>query len=257
MVEHGQSSRGYKKKIYNYEGKGKGKSKIVDLGPKKGGVKKQDRAHIIEDGMPLVAMISNLTAVMEEVNSVTNNTNEWWVDTGATRHVCHDRMLFNTFKEVTGDQKLFMGNAAIANIKGEGNVILKWISGKELTLSNVLYVPEMHKSLVSGWLLNKHGFRLVFESDKFVLTMRGMFAGKGYAKNGMFKLNVITKVENMNENAPTSAYLIESSNVWHGRLGRATQKMYQEQLGNQKSYKWAQGWPNRLNMSPSCLIIFS
>ncbi|KAD2086990.1 hypothetical protein E3N88_41852 [Mikania micrantha] len=41
MVEHGQSSCGYKKEIDNYEGKGKGKSKVVDLGPKKGGVKKQ------------------------------------------------------------------------------------------------------------------------------------------------------------------------------------------------------------------------
>ncbi|KAD4178897.1 hypothetical protein E3N88_27488 [Mikania micrantha] len=164
-------------------------------------------------------MISDLTTVMEEVNSVTNDTNEWWVDTGATHHVCHDRMLFNAFKEVTGDQKMFMGNATIANIKGEGNVILKWTSGKELTLSNVLYVPEMHKSLVSGWLLNKNGFHLVFESDKFVLSKHGMFIGKGYAKNDMFKLNVIAKVVNMNENVPTSAYLIESSNVWHGRLG--------------------------------------
>lgn len=65
----------------------------------------------------------------------------------------------------------------------------------------------------------KNSFRLVFESDKFVLTKRGMFVGKGYAQNGMFKLNVIAKTENMNENASTSAYLIESSNVWHGRLG--------------------------------------
>ncbi|KAD5508391.1 hypothetical protein E3N88_16094 [Mikania micrantha] len=37
MVEHGQSSRGCKKEIGNYEGKGKGKSKVVDLGPKKEG----------------------------------------------------------------------------------------------------------------------------------------------------------------------------------------------------------------------------
>ncbi|KAD4384796.1 hypothetical protein E3N88_24964 [Mikania micrantha] len=131
---------------------------------------------------------SDITTMMEEINLVSNDPKGWWVDTGATRH-------------------------------GEGTVILKWTSGKELTLSNVLYVPDIRKSLVSGWLLNKHGFRLVFESDKFVLTKRGMFVGKGYAQNGMFKLNVIAKVENMNENVSTSAYLIESSNVWHGRLG--------------------------------------
>ncbi|KAL8260787.1 hypothetical protein R6Q59_024836 [Mikania micrantha] len=38
MVEHGQSFHGYKKKIENCKGKGKGK--VVDLGMKKGGVKK-------------------------------------------------------------------------------------------------------------------------------------------------------------------------------------------------------------------------
>ncbi|GJY40458.1 hypothetical protein Tco_0427728 [Tanacetum coccineum] len=43
-------------------------------------------------------------------------------------------------------------------------------SEKELKLTNVLYVPEIRKNLVSGWLLNKFGFRLVFESDKFVLS---------------------------------------------------------------------------------------
>ncbi|KAD2393513.1 hypothetical protein E3N88_40490 [Mikania micrantha] len=245
MVEHGQSSGGYKKKIDNYKGKGKGKGKVVDLGPKKCGVRKQvfqfkgkcyncgehghradkckapkqDRAHMMEDDMPLVAMVSDITTMMEEINLVSNDPKGWWVDTGATRHVFPDRALFNTFKEVVGDSKLYMGNAGTTDVKGEGSVILKWTSGKELTLSNVLYVPDIRKSLVSGWLLNKHGFRLVFESDKFVLTKRGMFVGKGYAQNGMFKLNVIAKVENMNENASTSAYLIESSNVWHDRLG--------------------------------------
>ena len=40
-------------------------------------------------------------------------------------------------------------------------------SGKELTLTNVLYVPKIHKNLVSSSMLNSHGFWLVFESDKF------------------------------------------------------------------------------------------
>ncbi|KAJ0519959.1 putative RNA-directed DNA polymerase [Helianthus annuus] len=188
LVEHGQSSRGHKgNKGHKFNGKGKNKG--VDLGPKKGGVKKKagpfkgkcyncgqsghradqckepkrDTALMVDDdGMPLVAMISDLTAMAKEVNLVGNEPKGWWVDTGATRHVCPDRTLFNTFKEVVGE-KLYMGNAATADIKGEGDVILKWTSGKELTLKNVLYVPDLRKSLVSGWMLNKHGFRLVFE----------------------------------------------------------------------------------------------
>ncbi|GJW89787.1 pol polyprotein [Tanacetum coccineum] len=73
-------------------------------------------------------------------------------------------------RAVDNGQKLYMGNSATADIKGEGDVILKMTSEKELKLTNVLYVPEIRKNLVSGWLLNKFGFRLVFESDKFVLS---------------------------------------------------------------------------------------
>ncbi|GKD20359.1 hypothetical protein Tco_1222062 [Tanacetum coccineum] len=61
---------------------------------------------------------------------------------------------------VDNGQKLYMGNSATADIKGEGDVILKMTSEKELKLTNVLYVPEIRKNLVSGWLLNKFGFRV-------------------------------------------------------------------------------------------------
>ncbi|XP_076882866.1 uncharacterized protein LOC143531458 [Bidens hawaiensis] len=86
--------------------------------------------------------------------------------------------------KVTNGEKVFMGNSATAEDKGEGNVVLKLTSGKELTLSNVLYVPEIRKNLVSGWQLNKFGFKMVIECDKVMLTKNGVYVvGKGYALN--------------------------------------------------------------------------
>ena len=84
----------------------------------------------------------------------------------------------------------------------------------------MLHVPNIRKNLVSGPLLSKNGFRLVFESDKFVLTKSGMYVGKGYLSDGLFKLNVMTVVppEVMNKNNTSSAYIVESSYIWHGRL---------------------------------------
>ncbi|XP_076940279.1 uncharacterized protein LOC143609401 [Bidens hawaiensis] len=213
LVEYGQSSKGGNKG----KGKGnKGKAK-VELGVKKGAVKKKpppfqgpcyncnemghrtnqckkpkrECAHLVdEDGTPLVVMITEEAAFIEEFNVVGDAPKGWYDDTCATRHVCGDKQLFKNFKEAAGDKKLYMGNKAIADIMEEGDVVLKWTSGKELTLNKVLYVPEIRKNLVSGWMLNKHGFRLVIESDKFVLSKNGMFVGKGYADNAMFKLNV-------------------------------------------------------------------
>ena len=57
-------------------------------------------------------------------------------------------------------------------------MVLKTTYGKELTLTNVLYVPENCKNLVFGSLQNSHGFRLLFESDKFVLSKSGIYVGK-------------------------------------------------------------------------------
>ncbi|GJT59508.1 retrovirus-related pol polyprotein from transposon TNT 1-94 [Tanacetum coccineum] len=176
------------------------------------------QANIVNNDVDMIAMVSDVCAMISEVNLVGTNHGGWWIDTGATRHVCADKSMFHSFRAVDNGQKLYMGNSATDDIKGEGDVVLKMTSEKELKLTNVLYVPEIHKNLVSGWLLNKFGFRLVFESDKFVLSKNQMYVGRGYAMNGMFKLNVMV-VKNEINKMNSSAYLIESSNVWHGRLG--------------------------------------
>lgn len=67
---------------------------------------------------------------------------------------------------------------------------LNFTSGKMLKLSNVYYAPEVRKIFVSDSLLNKFGFKLVFEADKFILSKGGMFVGNGYLSHGIFKHNV-------------------------------------------------------------------
>ena len=107
----------------------------------------------------------NLSAVVSEVNFIGNNTKEWWVDTGATRHVCLDKKMFSSYKSIDNGEQLFMGNSSSSKVEGQGKVVLKMTSGKELTLNDVLHVPEIRKNLVSGSLLIKKGFKLVFVSD--------------------------------------------------------------------------------------------
>ncbi|GKD45945.1 pol polyprotein [Tanacetum coccineum] len=202
------------------ESSSKSNSKAKGKGKKKNDKKGKGKAEYLapKAGIDMIAMVSDVIAMNFEVNLVGSNNSGWWVDTGATRHVCADKSMFHSFRAVDNGEKLYMGNSATADIKGEGDVILKMTSEKELKLTNVLYVLEIRKNLVSGWLLNKFGFRLVFESDKFVLSKNQMYVGKGYAVNGMFKLNVMVVKNDINK-MNSSAYLIESSNVWHGRLG--------------------------------------
>ena len=58
----------------------------------------------------------NFSAVVSKVNLVGSNPREWWIDTGATRHVCSDKNMFTSFELVDSREKLFMGNSATSEI---------------------------------------------------------------------------------------------------------------------------------------------
>ena len=105
-----------------------------------------------------------------------------------------------------------MGNHNAAKVVGKGSVDLQFTSGKKLFLNNVIYVPEIRKNLVSASLLCKNGLKIVFESENCILTKNGVFVGKGYSCEGMYKLSLdINKIMN-------SAYIVDSFDTWHARL---------------------------------------
>ncbi|KAE8645657.1 hypothetical protein Csa_020469 [Cucumis sativus] len=135
----------------------------------------------------------DLCAVISECNMV-DNSKEWWVDTGATRHICANKDMFTSYVPVSSGAQLFMGNSSTSKVEGQDKVILKMTSSKELTLNNVLHVPDIRKNLVSGSLLSKNDFKLVFVSDKFVLSKNEMYIGKDYLSDGLFKSNVFIVV---------------------------------------------------------------
>ncbi|KAL0298537.1 UNVERIFIED_CONTAM: Retrovirus-related Pol polyprotein from transposon TNT 1-94 [Sesamum radiatum] len=109
----------------------------------------------------------------------------WWIDSDATTHACKDRGWFKVFQPVDDSSVLHMENESSAPIVGVGSIVLEFTSGKTISLSNVLYVPKLCKNLVSSPVLNKCGFRQVFESDKYILSKSGVFADFGYYNNAI------------------------------------------------------------------------
>ncbi|GKC55060.1 hypothetical protein Tco_1077805 [Tanacetum coccineum] len=107
LVEHaGSSSRS------NLKGKGKDKRK----NNKKSKGKSEylaPKENMVNNDVDMIVMVSHVCAMISKVNLVA-------VDNG---------------------QKLYMGNSVIADIKSEGDVVLKMTSEKELKLTNVLVMP--------------------------------------------------------------------------------------------------------------------
>jgi hypothetical protein len=104
-----------------------------------------------------------------------------------------------------------MGNNDTTKVEGKWTVELQFTFGKKLILINVLYVPEIRKNLVSVNLLCKKGVKAVIESDNQILSKGGVFIGKGYSCDSMYKLSI-------NKTITNSAYIVESSSLWHYRL---------------------------------------
>jgi hypothetical protein len=65
---------------------------------------------------------------------------------------------------------MMMGNGSHASVHGVGMVDLKLTLGEIVQLKNV---PSINKNLVSDSLLCRDGFKIVLESNKFVVLKYG------------------------------------------------------------------------------------
>jgi hypothetical protein len=109
---------------------------------------------------------------------------------------------------------VLMGNGSNVSVCGVGSVDLKFTSEKTIRLKNVQHVPSINKNLVSGSLLCKDGFKLVFELNKCVVSKFGSFVGKGYDCDGLFHLSLSDSCNKVMNHVCND----EASNIWHSRL---------------------------------------
>ena len=141
VVEHGQSCKYKKNKPKlgpkggvsknKFQGKCFNCDKMSHRSMERKLPKKKIRGHEahVVDTMTKYGSNISLSAMVSEVNLVKSNPREWWIDIGATRHVCSTTELFTTFEPLVGE-KVFMGNSTSSEINGQGKVLLKMTSGK-------------------------------------------------------------------------------------------------------------------------------
>ena len=114
---------------------------------------------------------------------------------------------------------MLLSDSHSTKVAGTGEVELKFTSGKTVILKDVLHTPEMKKNLVSGYLLNKVGFTQTLGANLYTLSKNNVFVGKGYATDGMFKLNVDAK------KIVSSTYMLCLFSIWHARLCHVNKRL--------------------------------
>ncbi|KAL0430461.1 UNVERIFIED_CONTAM: hypothetical protein Sradi_0672100 [Sesamum radiatum] len=114
---------------------------------------------------------------------------DWLIGTGANVHVCDDKSLFVSYQAITG-RRVSMGNSSTAEVHGIGSVDLKFPSGRILSLKRVHHVPFVRRNIISGSVIVREGYELAFKFNKVVIQQFGIFVGKGYLDDGLFKVQV-------------------------------------------------------------------
>ena len=178
--------------------------------------------NFVDEISEIVAMM--LLGILTEVNTTTPNfSKDWWYDSGVAIHVCNDKNQFKNY-EILEKHKVVMANGVRAKVHGKGCVNIQFTSGKKLVLTNVLHVPDIIKNLVSTDILNKKGLKAVLEANKVILFKNGVFVGKIYSCNDMFKLSI-------NKNDDVSLCFVNFAYFsWYDRLGHVNHKMLQQCL---------------------------
>ncbi|XP_057536323.1 uncharacterized protein LOC130814250 [Amaranthus tricolor] len=62
----------------------------------------------------------NLSSMDSNVNIVQDDDMSWWIDSGASRHVCKSKHWFKTLHNVVDGENLYMGDNSSIEVHGKG-----------------------------------------------------------------------------------------------------------------------------------------
>lgn len=138
---------------------------------------------------------------------------EWYLDSGATKHMTPHGDLLNSTKPVT--DTITTANGGQVQVHGIGNGNFTFNDG-DITVSNVLHVPDLAVNLLSISQIAKNGNEIVFNSDGCtVFNSDGKMVLFSKETNGIYKI----KTDSL------KCLLTEKESsvlVWHRKLGHAS-----------------------------------
>jgi hypothetical protein len=97
----------------------------------------------------------------------------WLVDSGATCHMTGARELFESFTESDSDMYVELGMGTKHAVQGSRTMPFWMESGCVLRVTNVLWVPELKRSVLSVSTIEKKGYEVLFRDGQALIMPRG------------------------------------------------------------------------------------
>ena len=92
---------------------------------------------------------SMIESQVVEVIFITDTSNTWCIDSGATNHICNTLQGFRSTRQChDGEIKLTLASNVTISVVAIGVVVLKFQNNRTLVLPDVLYVPNSRRNLI-------------------------------------------------------------------------------------------------------------
>lgn len=150
---------------------------------------------------------------------VTENDQSWYIDTGATQHMCFDRDAFGNLIEWEQGHVVYLGDNTTHDIIGQGDVTIQLNNGTVKEISQVLYIPGLKKNLFSVQQLDKAGGEVKLKSGQCILRDReSQIIAECSLEGDLYNLGTTFK-RTSNDGIALVTSTNNKAQLWHLRLG--------------------------------------
>ncbi|KAK8944625.1 hypothetical protein KSP39_PZI007680 [Platanthera zijinensis] len=154
------------------------------------------------------------------VHSTLDTTDTWIMDTGCSYHMCPNIEWFTSFRQCDSGRVL-MGNDTECKTLGIVSIRIKMFDGTIRTLTDVRYVPDLRKSLISLGTLEVTGCSYTDEGGYLKVKKGALLVMKGERSGTLYKLIGTTIAGDAAISETTDE---DSSLLWHARLGHMSER---------------------------------
>ncbi|CAJ2662759.1 unnamed protein product [Trifolium pratense] len=149
-------------------------------------------------------------------------TDAWILDSSCSYHMTSNREWFTTFRSGSFGF-VYLGDDKACAITGIGQIKIAMDDGGVRTLTDVRYIPELRKNLISLGTLQAHGYSYKSDGDRDILKVsKGALtvmrakrtAGNIYKLLGHTVVGDVASVESDND----------ATKLWHLRLGHLSER---------------------------------
>lgn len=164
-------------------------------------------------------------------SNLSHTEDEWIVDSGATEHMTYDKSSFISYKILEEPRIVHFGNKSCGKGVGIGRIkILSTVNGKteEITMKNVLHVPELRRKLISLPAIMTEGKTGDFKDNKITVRKQNGSELLVAHKNGnLFKANIVEVKE-----SEACLTFDDDISLWHKRMGHVNKRTIEDMVRN-------------------------